>query len=158
MPPRHKKEPSTKNILTKDDIVKRFNKNILNKEENISEEKVYKDFWIKADRVSWYREILNHTFKRPNHDANIGFDLSRMGINKNDDPLLITIHDGFKRIARDDLLTIRFEGNVNATKKMITRAIGCRPTNFSSKLYLDRRFPMAWAVADRPIFRVNYIL
>ncbi|GBU28278.1 hypothetical protein R84B8_01836 [Treponema sp. R8-4-B8] len=117
--PRHNSKPSTKNILTKNDIVKQFNKNILNKEKNMSDE--LEGIWTKDDKVSWYRESLKHTFGEP--ETNIEFLLSRRGLNKNDDPLLITIHDGFKSRFGDDSLTIRFEGDVDAAKKMIDDAI-----------------------------------
>jgi hypothetical protein len=77
----------------------------------------YQDIWIKDDKVSWYRETLKHTFWEPNlNDTRIGFVLSRRG---NDNPLLLTIQDGFESKAGDDSLTIRFEGDIPSAKKMI---------------------------------------
>jgi hypothetical protein len=83
--------------------------------------KDYKDFWIKDDKVNFYREIFNHTFNNLNlYDTNISFGLSQNGINN---PVLISICDSFERLAGDDIVTIRFEGDVPAAKKMIDASI-----------------------------------
>jgi hypothetical protein len=115
--PRHNRKPSNKNILTKNDIVKQF------KEKNMSPDE-YQDIWIKNDKVSWYSETLKHTFWEPDlRDKRISFELSRRGLNENDDPLLISVVDSFERKAGDDIFTIRFEGDIPAAKKMIADSI-----------------------------------
>jgi len=120
--PRHNQEPSIKNILTKNDIVKRFNKNILNKEKTMANE--FQGIWIKDDKVPFYRETLKESIWEPTfNNSEFTFILSRRGLNKNDDPLLLSIHEGFENKAGDDSLTFRFEGDIPAAKKAISDVI-----------------------------------
>jgi len=85
---------------------------------------VYKDFWMKDDKVSFYREILNHTFHNCGlYDTNISFDISKKGSSKISDPLLVSVCDSFERMAGDSVFTIRFEDSITAAKKMIDDTI-----------------------------------
>jgi len=84
----------------------------------------YQDIWIKDDKVSWYSETLKHVFWEPDlRDKRISFELSRRGLNKNDDPLLISVADSFERKVGDDIFTVRFEGDIPAAKKLIVDTI-----------------------------------
>jgi hypothetical protein len=76
------------------------------------------DVWIKEERINWYSESLCHNF----NDNKIRFELSHHHISKYD-PLLITVIDGFRGVAGDDVLTFSFNGNIPAAKKMIENSI-----------------------------------
>ena len=115
--PRHNQEPSTKNILSKDDIVKRFNEKYQIKEKTMAE-KIYKDFWIKDDNVVFHSERFNHDFS----GSEVSFGLDRM-LNKENDPLLISICESFKRVVGDEIVTLRFEDDIASAKKMIDASI-----------------------------------
>jgi len=99
-------------------------------------DKIYKDFWIKDDKVSFHREILNHTFHNCGlYDTNISFELSKKGLSKINDPLLVSICDSFERLAGDDIITIQFEGDVPAAKKMIKNSINVFDKKQNISLY-----------------------
>jgi len=115
--PRHNQEPTTTNILTKTDIVKRFKENILIKEKTM--EVSNRDVWIKDDGVNYYSARFNHLFG----DSEISFGLDRRNLNKDSDPLLISVCDHFYREEGDDILTICFEDDITAAKKMIADSI-----------------------------------
>lgn len=44
-------------------------------------------------------------------------------MNKNDDPLLISVADSFERKVGDDIFTVRFEGDIPTAKKLIVDTI-----------------------------------
>ena len=93
------------------------------KEKNMTPDE-YQGVWIKDDKVSFYRETLKESVWNPTlNDSEFTFILSRRGTNLNDDPLLLTINEGFENKAGDDSLTLRFEGDIPAAKKMIADAI-----------------------------------
>jgi hypothetical protein len=97
---------------------------------------IKEDVWTKDDEVKWYREELYHTFK----DSKIGFEISRRGFSEINDPLLISLHDGFEKIAGDDILVIRFDGGNNAAKKMIESALEHFDQKQNTNIYLIKDY------------------
>jgi hypothetical protein len=81
-------------------------------------DKIYKDFWIKDDDVEFHSERFNHSF----NSSEVSFGLTRR-VNKDDDPLLISICNSFKREAGDEIVTLRFEDDIASAKKMIDASI-----------------------------------
>jgi len=81
-------------------------------------DKIYKDIWIKGNDVAFFFERFNHSF----NDSEFSFKLTRR-LNKDDDPLLISICNSFKRKAGDEIVTFRFEDDIASAKKMIEASI-----------------------------------
>jgi hypothetical protein len=100
-----------KNDLSRDELEKRPN--------------VIENVWIKDNEASWYRENMYHTFKDSIEDSEIRFELSRREVSKINDPLIITIIDGFKtnNYSGNDALSLPFNGDETAAKKMIKNSI-----------------------------------
>ena len=94
--------------------------------------------WVKDDKVSWYRETLKHSFNEFDvNDTNIMFVLSRRDLKEYDNPLLITLHDGFEPKVGDDSLTLRFNGDIPAAKNMIADAIKVFTFNRTTEKHID---------------------
>jgi len=93
--------------------------------------------WIKDENVSWYRETMKeYIYESTIPNTELTFELSRRNTNKNNDPLLITIKEGFESKPGDDSLTFRFDGDIPAAKKLIAEAIRIHTYNRTT----DKKF------------------
>lgn len=77
------------------------------------------DVWIQDHDDTFYHESLEHTFS----GLKIKFGILQRHLNKNNDFLLVYIHDKFRGDLSENTLKVHFKGDIAAAKKMIESSL-----------------------------------